>query len=122
MNDLLSAARSLRPLVEAEADATDRELTMTRPVIEALAKQSEGALQQTGIDPRTALLVRIAALVALDAAPASYLVHLGIADRGGVRAETIEATLVELAPLVGTARIVSAAGKINQALRELATP
>ena len=32
MNDLLSAARSLRPLVEAEADATDRELTMTDPV------------------------------------------------------------------------------------------
>ena len=92
------------------------------PVLEALAKQSEGALQQTGIDPQTALLVRIAALVALDAAPASYLIHLGIADRGGVKAETIEAMLVELAPLVGSARIVSAAGKINQALRELSTP
>ena len=92
------------------------------PVLEALAKQSEGALQRSGMDPQTALLVRIAALVALDAAPASYLIHLGVADRGGVKAETIEATLVELAPLVGTARIISAAGKINQALRELSSP
>jgi alkylation response protein AidB-like acyl-CoA dehydrogenase len=37
MNDLLSIARSLRPLVEAEADAVDREISMTKPVIEALA-------------------------------------------------------------------------------------
>ena len=92
------------------------------PVLEAIARQSEGALQTAGIDPQTALLVRIAALVALDAAPASYLIHLGIADRGGVKADAIEATLIELAPLVGTARIISAAGKINQALRELANP
>ena len=106
-----------------EFDDAMRELAQGGgPVLEALAKQSEGALQQTGIDPQTALLVRIAALVALDAAPASYLIHLGIADRGGVKAEAIEATLVELAPLVGSARIVSAAGKINQALRELSTP
>ena len=33
----LSAARGLRPLLEAEADATDRELTLTKPVLEALA-------------------------------------------------------------------------------------
>ena len=31
MNNVLSTARSLRELVEAEADATDRELTMTAP-------------------------------------------------------------------------------------------
>ena len=38
MNDLLTTARSLRPLVEAEADATDRELTMTTRINEALAE------------------------------------------------------------------------------------
>ncbi|MEZ4330350.1 MAG: acyl-CoA dehydrogenase family protein [Myxococcota bacterium] len=35
---LLETARSLRPLIEAEAEATDRELTLTRPVIEALTE------------------------------------------------------------------------------------
>lgn len=36
--DLLAAARALRPLVEAEADATDEALTMTQPMIEAFEK------------------------------------------------------------------------------------
>ena len=45
MNDLLSAARTLRPLVEAEPDATDRELTITRPVIDGLAESDLNHLQ-----------------------------------------------------------------------------
>jgi indole-3-acetate monooxygenase len=45
MNDLLSAARSLRPLVEREADATDRELTISGPAIEALAGSGLNHLQ-----------------------------------------------------------------------------
>lgn len=45
MNDLLSIAQSLRPLVEAEADTTDRELTMTKPLIEAFAKTGLNHLQ-----------------------------------------------------------------------------
>jgi len=45
MNDLLSTARSLRPLVEAEADATDCELTMTPAVVESLAASGLNHLQ-----------------------------------------------------------------------------
>jgi len=36
--DLLEKARSLRPLIESEADATDAELTMTKPVIDAFTE------------------------------------------------------------------------------------
>ena len=45
MTDPLSAARSLRSLVEAEADATDRELTMTKPLVEAFAETGLNHLQ-----------------------------------------------------------------------------
>jgi alkylation response protein AidB-like acyl-CoA dehydrogenase len=45
MNDPLTTARSLRTLVEAEADATDRALTMSGPVIEALAESGLNHLQ-----------------------------------------------------------------------------
>lgn len=45
MNDLLAMARSLRPLVEAEADGTDDELTMTAPVVEAFAASGLNHLQ-----------------------------------------------------------------------------
>ena len=36
--DLLEKARSLRPLIESEADATDAEVTLTKPVIEAFTE------------------------------------------------------------------------------------
>lgn len=106
--------------VKSDLDPVLRELAEGGgPVLRALVEQSSGALKNAGIDTQTALLVRLAALVALDAGAASYLIHLGVADQAGVRAEAVEATLMELAPLVGTARVMSAAGKINEALREL---
>ena len=37
-SDPLAEARALRPLVEAEADAVDRELTLTRPLIDAFTR------------------------------------------------------------------------------------
>ena len=37
-SDLLEKARALRSLIEAEADASDRELTLTKPVIEAFTQ------------------------------------------------------------------------------------
>src|SRR5262245_61830930 len=44
-NPLLSAARSLRPLVEAEADASDDQATITPAAIEALAESGLNHLQ-----------------------------------------------------------------------------
>lgn len=87
------------------------------PVMEALTRMNAGALQLEEFGPRTALLTRLAALVALDAAPPSYLVHLGLSEEAGVRPETVRALLIELAPVVGSARIVSAAGKVQQAMQ-----
>jgi alkylhydroperoxidase/carboxymuconolactone decarboxylase family protein YurZ len=85
-------------------------------VSETLARLNANALTGSGLDQRTSLLVRLAALVALDAAPVSYLVHLRLAGDAGIEPETIRAVLVELAPLVGTARIVSAADKALRAV------
>jgi alkylhydroperoxidase/carboxymuconolactone decarboxylase family protein YurZ len=81
------------------------------PVSEALARLNASALTGSGLDERTALLVRLATLVALDAAPMSYLIHLRLAGDAGIDPSTIRAVLVELAPLVGSARIASAAEK-----------
>ena len=38
MSDALRLAKSLRPILEAQADATDGELTLTKPCIEALTR------------------------------------------------------------------------------------
>jgi alkylation response protein AidB-like acyl-CoA dehydrogenase len=45
MNDLLARARSLRPVVEAESEATDRQLSVTGPVVDALAESGLNHLQ-----------------------------------------------------------------------------
>jgi alkylhydroperoxidase/carboxymuconolactone decarboxylase family protein YurZ len=86
------------------------------PVLETLAQMTIDTFERSGLEPRTYALVRIAALVAMDAAPASYLLNVGTAADLGVTPEGIQGTLVAVAPVVGTARIVSAASKMVRAL------
>ena len=62
------------------------------------------------------MLVRLAALVAVDAPAASYLLNLAAATDAGVTEEQVEGVLIGIAPVVGTPRIVSAAGNIARAL------
>ena len=62
------------------------------------------------------MLVRIAALVAVDAPPASYLLNLGAASEIGVGLEDVQGVLMAIAPIVGTARVASASGNIVRAL------
>ncbi len=85
-------------------------------VLDTLLRMTEGSLEASGLDPQTFMLVRIAALTALDAAPASWLVNLKIGGEAGLVPESIVGVLVAIAPVVGTARIVSAAGSIVRGL------
>ena len=62
------------------------------------------------------MLVRIAALVAVDAPSVSYLTNLEAIADVGIDAERVRGVLAAIAPIVGTARIASATGKIVDAL------
>jgi alkylhydroperoxidase/carboxymuconolactone decarboxylase family protein YurZ len=61
------------------------------------------------------MLVRMAALATLDAAPASWLMNIAVSGEAGLEPEQILGTLTAIAPVIGTARVVSAAGHILQA-------
>ena len=89
------------------------------PVLAELSRLNANAVRGSGLDEKTAVLVRLAALVALDASPASYLVHLRLADGAGLEPATVQAMLVEIASLVGTARVVSAVAKARQAINSV---
>jgi 4-carboxymuconolactone decarboxylase len=78
-------------------------------VLDALARMQVEALERSGLDEETYLLIRLAALVATDAAPVSYRAHLGTA---GLSTTKILATLLAIAPVVGSARVLSAASKL----------
>jgi alkylhydroperoxidase/carboxymuconolactone decarboxylase family protein YurZ len=86
------------------------------PVLELLAKMTADSLEVSSLDGETLMLVRIAALVAVDAPPASYLLNLGAAGETGIDEEQVRGVLTAVAPIVGTARVATAARNIVQAL------
>ena len=77
-------------------------------VLEAVGLQ-EAEREASGLDPRSFALVKIAALVALDAPPASYLWQVANAVAAGVTAEDILGVLRAVAPQVGLPEVVAAA-------------
>jgi 4-carboxymuconolactone decarboxylase len=76
----------------------------------------EAARAATGLDPRTFGLVKIAALIALDAPPASYAWQVGNALDEGATAEDVLGVLRAIAPQVGGPRVIAAAPEIMLAL------
>jgi len=70
----------------------------------------------SSLDPKSFALVKIAALVAMDAAPASYLFQVQAALDAGAAPREILGVLTAVAPQTGMARVVSAAPEIMVAL------
>jgi alkylhydroperoxidase/carboxymuconolactone decarboxylase family protein YurZ len=69
-----------------------------------------------GLDQKTSALVTIAALVATDAEGPSYQVAIDHARLNGASDEEVLATLIAVAPLVGSARIAAAIPEVDTAL------
>jgi 4-carboxymuconolactone decarboxylase len=84
-------------------------------VLAQLTSMHLDTLPNSGLDEATYHLVRLAALVAADAAPVSYLVNVGQAAEAGVTLEQAQGVMVAISPIIGSARIASAAGKILRA-------
>jgi 4-carboxymuconolactone decarboxylase len=72
----------------------------------------ELSLESTGLDSRTFALVKIAALIALDAPPASYAWQIGNALEDGASPEDILGVLRAVAPQVGGPKVIAAAPEI----------
>ncbi|WP_331722251.1 carboxymuconolactone decarboxylase family protein [Streptomyces canus] len=86
------------------------------PVLDTLAAMTVDSIERCGLAPDMLLLTRIAALAASDAPPISYAAHIDPAIRTGVTAAQLQDVLVAIAPIVGTARVMTAAGNIAAAL------
>ncbi len=97
-----------------KADMTED--TEGTPVLDTLAVMTAASIEQCDLAPRELMLARIAALAAVDAPPVSYLLNAGTASDVGVTLEDVQGVLVAVAPVVGTARVMSAAGNITRAL------
>jgi alkylhydroperoxidase/carboxymuconolactone decarboxylase family protein YurZ len=82
----------------------------------ALTGTREQQISAAGLDPRTFALVKIAAMIALDAPPASYAREVGDAMQDLVTAEDLLGVLRAVAPQVGAPRVVAAAPELMLAL------
>lgn len=86
------------------------------PVLETIGAITAASLGRSDLPADALLMIRIAALAAVDARPVSYLAHIGPALESGVTVEDVQDVLVAVAPIIGTARTMSAAVNISEAL------
>jgi alkylhydroperoxidase/carboxymuconolactone decarboxylase family protein YurZ len=91
-------------------------MTAETPVLDTLADMTTVSVQNGSLAPRETLLARIAALIAVDAPPASYLTNGAVASSAGLTAEDVQDVMIAVAPVVGTAKVVSASGNILKSL------
>jgi alkylhydroperoxidase/carboxymuconolactone decarboxylase family protein YurZ len=74
------------------------------------------ALMPPVLDNRTAALLRVAATVAVDAAPYSFQHAVALALDAGATTDEIVASLEAVTPVTGAARVVQCAPKVALAL------
>ena len=86
------------------------------PVLDTLADITAASVEHNCLAARELMLVRLAALIAVDAPPASYLASADATEKSGITADDIQEVMIAIAPVVGTTRVVSAAGKILRAM------
>ncbi len=74
------------------------------------------SLDNSDLGAREFMIARLAALVAVDASAASYALNAVPAADSDITLDDVEDILAAVAPIVGTARIVSAAANIAEGL------
>jgi 4-carboxymuconolactone decarboxylase len=72
--------------------------------------------ERSGLDARSYALVKLAAIMALDAPPASYLWQVANAIDAGATPEDLVGVLIAIAPQIGGPRLVAAAPELMVAL------
>ena len=86
------------------------------PVLDALAAITAVSIVGSELPAREHVIARLAALVAVNAPPSSYLLNAGSAVEVGITVQDVQGILIAVAPVVGTPRVMAAAGNIARAL------
>jgi 4-carboxymuconolactone decarboxylase len=77
---------------------------------------SQDTVEISRLEPKTHALVRLAALLAVDAGQSSYNASVDVALASGASLDEIVGILIAVAPAVGLGRVVSAAPELGLAL------
>ena len=63
------------------------------PVLDLLGKMTADSIEASSLDAEALVLARLAALVAVDAPPASYMLNLGAASEIGIDVDKVRGVL-----------------------------
>lgn len=86
------------------------------PVLDTLADITAASIEHASGSPREFMVARLAALIAMDAPPASYLANAPAIEEAGLTIDDIQSVMIAVAPIVGTTRVMAAGGHILRAL------
>ena len=111
----------MNALTNVDVDEATRtalaELALGDPELLGESLELRAVLQRrSGLDPRSFALVKIAALMALDAPPASYLWQVSNALEAGATPQDLIGVLLAVTPQIGGPRAVAAAPELMVAL------
>jgi Carboxymuconolactone decarboxylase family len=110
------AGRAARQAVAADQEVPVSDNATETPVLDTLTDMIGASVDHNKLSPREFMLVRLAALIAVEAPPASYLFNAEPAAELGITSEDLEGVMIGVAPVVGSPRVVAAAGNIMRAL------
>jgi hypothetical protein len=86
------------------------------PVLDTLADITAASVEHNNLSAREFMLTRLAALIAMDAPPISYIANAPAITESGLTLDDVQGVMIAVAPVVGTTRVMAAGGHILQAL------
>lgn len=86
------------------------------PLLDVLASMTWSSLKECELSPRELTIARLSALAAAGAPPVSYVANIEMAKDAGITTDDVEAVLIAVAPIIGTALTVRASANIARAL------
>ena len=86
------------------------------PVLDTLTDMTKASVEHNSLSPRDYIFARVAALIAMDAPPASWFANAQAIQESGLTAEDVQGIMIAVAPVVGGPRVAAAAGHILRAL------
>lgn len=103
--------------MRAESKETLRRFALNdERYVASVAGMGHANLEASGLDQKTHALVRLGALLAIEATVSSYQPNIAMALAAGASVDEIIGTLVAIAPDVGMVRAVAAAPELALAL------
>ena len=86
------------------------------PVLDTLTDMTAASVEHNTLSPRDFMLARVAALIASDAPPISYIANSSAITEAGLTVDDVQGVMIAVAPVVGTVRVMTAGGHIVRAL------